>query len=383
MKNKDMLVYVATIFVSILIIIVGNNIFTSYNIESHDDTEFYRAIILSIDDIVETEVLTYFEAFDLRSINFTARITNGEQRGNIISGVQDINSMFVMQAREVSQGARILIMPIDSMMDSDPEWIFIDYNRTNTLIWLCVAFFILVLVIAGKKGIDTIVSLVLLFLIIFLVYVPSILSGFNIYISTILVSTFIIVMNLLLINGANKKTLCAVLGNLGGIIVAGLLAYFMNNILHFTGFIDEHYVHLSLVNPDNPLNLIAIAWSGMVLGSLGAIMDVSMTIASSMNELSAHIKEKTFIKMINSGMNIGRDVIGTMANTLILAYMGGSLALVLLIMVNTQDMAYLFSMEMIAVQIVKSVIGSMGILFTVPFTAIISAYVYNKKKVFN
>ena len=388
MKIKDTIIYVATILISALFIIAGNAMFSDYNVQPHGNMRFrgniqfqgniesHRAIVLSIYDIVEVPILNYFASFELRSIKFTAEIINGEQSGRIIYGVQDINTL-LMQYREIDKGDRILVMNIDNIIHNGAEWVFIDYDRTNILLLLCIAFFVLIMIIAGKKGIDTIVSLILLFFTIFLVYVPSILSGFNVYLSTMIVSTFIIVMNLLLINGANKKTLSAILGNLGGIIVAGLLAYFMNNILHFTGLADEHYIQLSLVKPDNPLNLIAIAWGGMMLGSLGAIMDVSMTIASSMHELAVHMKERTFIKMIGSGMNIGRDIIGTMANTLILAYIGGSLALVLLLMVNITDTVYLFSMEMISVQIVKSIIGSMGILFAVPFTAVVSAYMYN------
>ena len=95
-----------------------------------------------------------------------------------------------------------------------------------------------------------------------------------------------------------------------------------------------------------------------------------------MHELAEHMSRRSFSKMLRSGMNIGRDVIGTMTNTLILAYIGGSLALVLLLIVHTKNTLYLLSMEMIAVQVVQSVVGSMGILFAVPFTTLFAAFVY-------
>ena len=196
------------------------------------------------------------------------------------------------------------------------------------------------LIVLIGAGVQTILALSLTCLMIFLVYIPSILSGVNVYISTIAVSAAIILASLLLINGANKKTLCAVAGNLSGVIIAGLLALFMNSTLKLTGIIDEHYVYLTYVNADNPLNLISIIWGGMVLGSLGAVMDVAMSISSSMHELAEHMSRRSFSKMLRSGMNIGRDVIGTMTNTLILAYIGGSLALVLLLIVNTKNTLY-------------------------------------------
>jgi uncharacterized membrane protein len=108
-------------------------------------------------------------------------------------------------------------------------------------------------------------------------------------------------------------------------------------------------------------------------------MDVAMTIASSMHELSEHMSQKDFRKLFSSGMNIGRDAIGTMTNTLILAYIGSSLVLVMLLMVYSNNAYTLFSMEMIATEGVQAVTGSMGILFAVPLTAFFSAYIYNKR----
>lgn len=108
-----------------------------------------------------------------------------------------------------------------------------------------------------------------------------------------------------------------------------------------------------------------------------------MTIASAMNELAENMENKTFMKMLKSGMNIGRDAIGTMTNTLILAYVGSSLATVLLLIVYNKDILYLFNMEMIVVEVLQAVVGSMGILFAVPATALFSAYIFTKKKKIN
>ncbi|MGL4483640.1 MAG: YibE/F family protein, partial [Anaerovoracaceae bacterium] len=144
------------------------------------------------------------------------------------------------------------------------------------------------------------------------------------------------------------------------------------------GFVSEEYSYLVLFNPDEPLDLVSIIWGGIVLGALGAIMDVAMTIASSMNELSEHMADKSFKKMLASGMNIGRDAIGTMTNTLILAYIGSSLAVILVLTIHTKSTMFLFSMEMISVEIVQGIVGSLGILLAVPFTAIFAAWIFNK-----
>ena len=108
-------------------------------------------------------------------------------------------------------------------------------------------------------------------------------------------------------------------------------------------------------------------------------MDVAMSIASAMNELAEHMERKSFSRLLKSGMNIGIDSIGTMTSTLILAYIGGSLAMVLLLIAYNKNLLYLFNLEMIVVEVIQAIIGSMGILFAVPVTALISAYIYNKE----
>jgi len=120
-------------------------------------------------------------------------------------------------------------------------------------------------------------------------------------------------------------------------------------------------------------------WGGILIGSLGAIMDVSMSISSAMQELSNEMRDKNFINMVHSGMNIGRDAIGTMTNTLILAYVGSSLAIILLFTAYNRNLLVLINFEMIVVEIIQSIVGSIGILLAVPVTVFFAAWIFNKK----
>ena len=183
-------------------------------------------------------------------------------------------------------------------------------------------------------------------------------------------------MSLIIINGWNLKTICAIFGNVMGIAVSGVLAAIMHKVLGLTGMIDEDYIMLTLM--ETPVNLRALLWGGVVIGALGAIMDVAMSIASAMKELNDTMHNKTFFRMLASGMNIGRDAISTMTNTLILAYIGGALATVLLLVAYNKNIFYLFNMEMIMSEIVCAIVGSIGILAAVPLTALFSAYMFNK-----
>lgn len=154
----------------------------------------------------------------------------------------------------------------------------------------------------------------------------------------------------------------------------------VNSYLKITGMLDEDYVFLAALGGSQTADLRAIVWSGIMIGSLGAIMDVSMSIASAMQELALEMKDRSFKRMVASGMNIGRDAIGTMTITLILAYAGGSIASILLFTLNNRNLLILMNFEMIVVEVVQAVVGSLGILLAVPITVFFAAAVFNRNE---
>jgi uncharacterized membrane protein len=185
-------------------------------------------------------------------------------------------------------------------------------------------------------------------------------------------------MSLLIINGANMKTWAAVIGCIGGIMVAGVMTAFLDSLLKITGIVSEESVYLVELNSTNPINLKAIVFAGILIGAIGAVMDVAMSISSSLYELNEQMYHPSFGQLWKSGLNIGRDMMGTMSNTLILAYIGSSLSLVLLLVAYNTPMIYLFNRELIVVEILQALIGSFGLLFTIPFTSLIASRLYRK-----
>jgi len=380
LKNlyKDVIIYIITILLSFAFIAVGYSI-NKPNFNEQEYNKSYKAKVISIEDKTEENHDYDSESLSTTTIKFMAEITNDELEGTIVETRQYIDEVIAVNPKEIEAGDNVIISSLISRSGDGKEWTFLEYDRSNVLIWLLVSFFAIIILFGRKKGVNTIISLVLTCLAIFMVYVPSILKGNNIYISSIVVSIFIIFMSLLILNGANKKTLCAIVGNLGGLLVAGLLALFISNILNLTGLIDDDSMFLLMVNTETPIDLKAILWGSIVIGSLGAVMDVSMSIASALNELAINMDDKSFKSMLKSGLNIGQDAIGTMSNTLILAYIGSSLSVVLLLVVNYKDVLLLFNLEMIVFEIIQAIIGSMGILFAIPITSFFAAYIYNQK----
>ena len=376
LNKKSIILFFLIVLFSILFLIIGSRI-NKIEVLNKENQNYYKAKVITIIN-VENEENNLGNGSMQKIVNviFKAKITEGAEKGKIIEVTQTIDSLYAIQAKQVKEGNKIIIL--SSQINEKNAYVFSEYNRSDILIILVIIFLVLVLLLGKGKGFLTIVSLIFTILSIFMVYIASILAGRNIYLSTITVGMYIVLMSFLLLNGLNKKTLCAVLGNIGGLIVSGVIAAIMSKLLNITGVIDEDYIFIMTAELQRSLDLVGIVWGGIVIGSLGAVMDVAMSIASAMNELSENMKEKNFSNMLKSGMNIGRDAIGTMTNTLILAYVGSSLATILLLMIYNKNILSLFNMEMIVVEIMQSIIGSLGILFTIPATAIFAAYFFNK-----
>ena len=251
--------------------------------------------------------------------------------------------------------------------------------RTDKLMILMVAFLLLILLFGGKKGVNTIVSLGFTCLAIFGVFVPSVLAGANIYITSVIICLYTIIMTLVIVNGCDKKTLSAIIGCFSGVLLAGVITLIMNKILHLTGVLDETSIHITLLDTEKPIDLLGIIFGSIIIGAMGAVMDVSMSISSSLYELSKKVENADFYMLIGSGFTIGRDIMGTMANTLGLAYIGSSLSSVLLLIIYNPNILSLMNREMVVVEILQALVGSIGILFTIPFTSFIAAFLYSKK----
>lgn len=377
--KRDWKTFLIVIFISICFISIGRGI-CSYEIDEKYDLDYYSAKVISIDRIVEMPQQNY------KNIYFKSKILSGPYKGNIVDSLQKVENTDGYKIMPIKENSTIVIIPpvtlgfAEKGIGDDALWTFSQFKTSNYLILLLALFLAMIVIIGRWKGINTILSLVITTLVIMLVYIPAILKGYNIYLSTTIITIFIIITSLLLINGYNKKTLCAIIGNITGVLIAGIIATIMNKLLNINGLINEDYIYLSLLNSNNPINLRAVIWGGIIIGSLGAIMDVAMAIASSMHELSEKMKNKSFKSLFTSGMNIGKDAIGTMTNTLILAYIGCSMATVLLLFSYNKNLLFLFNIEMISVEILQAIIGSIGILVTIPVTALFSAWIFDKVK---
>lgn len=385
MKNKSLIKTLVVVFLSLMYILIGYNITTSHLTFSfaEGDSLVYKAKVTTINDVQIDEIDLGADIIKNTTVYFEAKVLNKDKKNEIVNVSQSLSEFFVIQPDEVSVGDKILIsFDINQMTGEymDNQFIMLEYSRTDAMVWVMLLFVGLLIIFGQSKGVLTLLSLFYTCASIFCVLIPGILAGYNIYFLTIMTCIFIVIMTLCIVNGVNYKSLSAGIGCVGGIIFSGAFTLILNNTLKITGLIDDQSVLLHLLNDEKRIDLKAIIFAAIVIGAVGAIMDVAISIASSLNEISEQNPEISMHKLLKSGLTIGRDIMGTMTNTLILAYIGGTLSMVLLLISNTSSLVYMTNTEMIAVEIMQALIGSLGILLTLPLTSIISAYMLTKHR---
>ncbi len=204
--------------------------------------------------------------------------------------------------------------------------------------------------------------------------------GVSPFVAATLTSVIVTVVVMSLIGGCSYKTLCSVLGTVTGVLIAGATAYLFGYLGHISGLNVDDVETLAFIAQNSRLDVAGVLFSGILIASLGAVMDVSMSIASTIAEIHANSPELDFKRLFRSGIHVGRDMMGTMSNTLILAFAGGSINT--LIIIYSYNMPYLEFMNQyaIGIELLRGISGSIGVILTVPVVSAISAFLMTRKK---
>jgi uncharacterized membrane protein len=305
----------------------------------------------------------------------TFEVSEGEYKGIIFEAKNELlNQIFDLPLKK---GDKIMLS-LKVYKDGSIEGFATDYIRSHIMVWLIVLFIIGVLLIGKMKGLRAIVSLGITIGSIFFILIPATISGYNAIVVSILLAIAVTIVTIVMISGFNKKSTSAIVGTIGGVILAGLIAYTIGKITMLTGLAGEDARILYLNKPE--LNFFNIFFASIIIGSLGAVMDVGMSIASAVNEIAQAKPNSTSRELFTAGMNIGKDIMGTMSNTLILAYVGSSFPLLLLFALNDFDTMHIINFDFMAAEIVRSISGSFGLLLAIPITAFFAAKTLGKSQ---
>ena len=332
-------------------------------------------------EVIETKDVTTGDLTDkvqVVKIRFTEGVYKNEEREATYTLSYDIDNKLL--AYELEKGNSVMVQ-ITEKEDGSITCVVEDVVRQNYIILMITVFFISVIAIGGRRGGKAILGLIATILAVYFILIKSIFAGYSPILMSVVTSAVVIILTFLIIGGINKKVITAALGTLGGVVSSGLVALIFNNLAKLSG-ICEDAIQLTINMQEVVFNFREILFAGIVVSALGACMDVGMSIASSLDEIKIKNPEITWKELLKSGMNIGRDVIGTMTNTLILAYVGGSIVLILLMMATKMDLGYILNKELIATEIISAVAGSMGVVYTVPITSAVYAFLNKDKTVY-
>lgn len=253
--------------------------------------------------------------------------------------------------------------------------------RYNYIYAMVIIFLFSIILVGGKKGIKAIIGLIITILAVWFILIKLIFAGYNAILMSIVTCAVIIVLTFIVIGGINKKVVTAAIGTLGGVVSAGIVASIFSHLAELSGACEDA-IQLSMNMQTATFNFRDLIFAGIVISALGACMDVGMSIASSLDEIKNKTKDISWKELFKSGMNIGRDVIGTMTNTLILAYVGGALKLILLFMACNMPITEILNKETIVEEIISAIAGSMGVVYTIPITAFVYAFLNRKKTIY-
>lgn len=334
---------------------------------------FYeKALII---EVMENENLSNDNIETIQYVEL--KILSGKYKGETFN-IENVQSGHPVYDIPVVKGDKVVVM-VEEYEDGNLEVNIADYLREQYIFILIIGFVLALILIGKSKGVKTIITLIFTMLMIFKVLLPLMLRGYSPVIITVIISVAITVLTIILISGFTKKSLAAIVGTVTGVLIAGILAFVIGTRVKLTGLTSEEAVMLLYIPQNIKFNFKDLLFSGILLGALGAVMDVCMSIASSIEEINRVNSDLTMKELFFSGMNVGRDIMGTMSNTLILAYTGSAVPLMLLFMSYETSFFRIVNLDIVATEIVRSISGSIGLILSIPITAIVSAMLIKRK----
>ncbi|MSS63500.1 YibE/F family protein [Velocimicrobium porci] len=338
---------------------------------------YEKATVLKIlsDDSEQREE---FENKYVGSQSLQVKITSGEYKNQTMTANNYIGALY---GSRLKVGDSIIVI-IDIEQKEVNNVIVYEYNRSIPILILIFLFFLITIWVGGKKGAQSLIGLVITILSLVFILIPLLMIGFPTLLTVFLVCAYVALFSFTLLGGVTKKTVCAMFGTIFGIglsIVFGLLA---QEIFRVDGMRMGDYVDalLQLKKAGMKIQLSGLLIAGMMISALGAVMDVAMSISSALKELTTVNPNLTRKDIWKSGMNIGRDMIGTMTNTLILAFVGSSFLMVIYLWSLELPFYELINSSLIATEIIHGLASSMGIILSVPFTVLVGTCIFYQKK---
>lgn len=337
-----------------------------------DSISYEKARVVKV---VNENIQEKYKGLKLGIQNILVHIENPKYDKNI----EIQNTLATEHSIYVQQGDKVIVVA-DEPQGVAPHYSIYNYDRSGIFIIYFIAFIGLLYIVGKKKGIESAITLFLSFYIIFFMMIPLIYLGYSPVGVTVFTCILCSIYCVVILYGYSLMGAVNLMSMAIGFVIAAIIFYLVSLTAHLSGFNLEDVEGLLLITEETGLNVHGLLFSGVAIAAYGAAMDVSVSISSSLLEIKKHNSAISTKELFLSGMQIGKDIIGTMVDTLIFAFLGGSLPTVLIFISYGVAFNQLISSDYFAVEFVTSLIGTAVVIIMVPISSYVAGIVYNSKK---
>jgi len=298
-------------------------------------------------------------------------ITNGDKKGKsveLITGLKISENLVGYQ-----KGDKILLLSLQDPASNTETYYITDFNRTSSLFWLFILFAFVVLIVSRKYGLNSLIGMAYSFFIIFKFILPELLKGHNPLLIAILGALFIAPVTFYLSHGFNRKTSVALISTIIALFFTGIISLIFINISKLTGFGSDEAFFLQVAR-EGIVNIKGIFLAGIIIGTLGILDDVTVTQSSIVYQLKSSVRGIGDWELYKKAMEVGHDHIASTVNTLVLVYTGAALPLLLLFINSSKSFGEAINAEIIADEVVRTLVSSIGLVLAVPISTILAVY---------
>jgi len=371
-RNSDLKRDAALVAVFFLLSIVLYFVPTGFKDRSPRNSVRCRGSVVEVDDsqIIQRGIVK------VGTQALTVKILNGPYAGTEVQAINELIGKMELDKIFAEGDIALMVLTLkgDEIYFANAQ----DHYRINIELILLFCFAVLLVVFGGLTGAKALLSFIFAAMMIWKIMIPLFLKGFN----PILVSLGVVIIMtgaiIFLVGGLTKRGLVAFLGAMLGIVVTMIMALTFSRGFHLHGAVKQ-FSETLLYSGYPHLNLTRIFMAGIFLASAGAVMDLAMDVASGMDEVVLRNPDISFYDAMQAGFGIGRPVVGTMTTTLLLAYSGGYISLLMVFMAQGVPMVNLFNLTYVAAEILYTLVGSFGLVSVAPFTAFVGAFIYTRR----
>ena len=339
-------------------------------------TEYARARVLRVRED-QTQPNPAYENVMVGSQELEIEILSGRYAGDQLR-IRNYLSPFLNHSVYAAEGTELSVRIITK--DAGEYTVSVDNYSRSPWLWIFVGIFLLALIlVGGRQGIAAVCGLGLTMLGVLFVLIPLLVQkGWPPIPTTLMIVTLTMLVSYVMIGGLRVKTAAAFLGAFGGVLLAGFFAWIAGKLVHVSGLNMDEAEALFLTAADHGLQVKGLFVCGILIAAEGAIMDISMSVASAVEEVHRVDPDRPALELFRSGMRVGRDAMGTMVNTLILAFAGTGLNTMLFIYAYDVSYTQLINADFVAMELIRGLAGSLGMILTVPLVSFLAGRILSK-----